>query len=83
LPFKCDLQRYSTEAGAAAFFGANNTRVVAVTLRDAGAPEVFAAPALGTAGNMYAAMFLFLAGILAGRCTSVLFLYKKFLRNQM
>lgn len=52
-----------TEAGAVAFFGINATRVVGVTLRDAGAPEAFAVPALGTAVVLCTVMTMFLAGI--------------------
>lgn len=56
-----------TEAGAVSFFGGNTTRTrtLRVTMRDAGAPEVFTAPELGTGGKIYATMALCFAGVLA------------------
>lgn len=53
-----------TEAEAVKTFAANATRLIRVTLRDAGAPEAFATPALGTGRSMIAVIGLFAAGML-------------------
>ena len=48
-----------TETEAIAEFGSNTSRAVSVTMRDAGAPEVFRAPPLGTPARIYATIGFF------------------------
>lgn len=48
-----------TETEAIAEFGSNTARAVSVTMRDAGAPEVFRAPPLGTPTRIYATIGFF------------------------
>jgi len=52
-----------TENECVAAFAGGSTRTVRVVMRDAGAPERFRSPPLGTPGKMYAAIGLFVAAL--------------------
>jgi hypothetical protein len=52
-----------TEKECVAAFAGGSTRTVRVVMRDAGAPERFRSPPLGTPGKMYAAIGLFVAAL--------------------